>query len=110
MTTRKVAIQTKYAENAETTQYTATSVDAELDKFTATNVTGSNATIAVSIVPSGSAAGTGNRITSTKTIAPGKTYTFPELIGHILKPGDFISTLAGTATAIVIRGALREYS
>lgn len=109
-TIKKAFIQTKYAEAAETPQYTASNVKAEIDKFTATNVTGSNATIAVSIVPSGGAAGTGNRITYTKTILPGQTWPFPELIGHVLEAGDFISTLAGTATAIVIRAAGREYS
>jgi len=110
MTTTKVAIESKYAENAEHTQYTATNVIAELDKFTATNVTGANATIIVRIVPFGGAAAGDNTITATKTIPPGKTYTFPELIGHVLMPGDFISTNAGTANAITIRGALREYS
>lgn len=109
-TVKKALIESKYAENSETTQYTASSVTTEIDKFTATNVTGSNATLTVRIVPSGGTAGASNAIELTKTIVPGYPWTFPSLIGHVLAPGDFISTLAGTATAIVIRAAGREYS
>ncbi len=109
-TTKKVFVESKYAENSEATQYGADNCTAEIDKFTATNVTGLNATITVRIVPSGGSAGASNAITLTKTIAPGYPWTFPELVGHVLAPGDFISTIAGTASAIVIRAAGREYT
>lgn len=109
-TIKKVFIEAKYLENAETTQYTASNVKAEIDKFTATNVTAGNVTVSVSIVPSGGAASTANRITYTKTIPPGQTWPFPELVGHVLEAGDFISTLASAANAIVGRASGREYS
>jgi hypothetical protein len=35
-------------------------------------------------------------------------YTFPELVGQVLNRGDFISTLAGTASAINMRVSGRE--
>jgi hypothetical protein len=47
-------------------------------------------------------------IVKTKTLQPSETYTFPELVGHVLSPGGFISTLAGTASAINIRVSGRE--
>jgi hypothetical protein len=47
-------------------------------------------------------------IVKTKTLQASETYTFPELVGHVLNPGGFISTLAGTASAINIRVSGRE--
>jgi hypothetical protein len=40
----KVLIPAKQAENAQTTQYTATNVKAIIDKFTVTNTSGNNVT------------------------------------------------------------------
>jgi hypothetical protein len=37
-------------------------------------------------------------------------YTFPELVGQIIPPGGFISTVAGTASAINMRVSGREIS
>jgi len=53
-------------------------------------------------------AGNQNLIVKTKTLAPAETYTFPEIVGQVLAPGGFISTIAGTATAINIRASGRE--
>ncbi len=101
-------VQSKYAENAQTTQYTATGKRAIVDKFTVSNNSGSNATIAINVVPSGGSAGASNLITPTVTIASGTVYSAPEMVGRVLMAGDFISTLAGTATALVIRAEGRE--
>lgn len=106
----KALIQAKFAETAETTQYESKDCKTSIDKFTATNVTAANATIAVRLVKSGDAAGAVNTIVHTKTIAPGACYTFPEMVGHIMEPGDFISTLAGTANAIVPRASGRQFT
>jgi hypothetical protein len=38
----------------------------------------------------------------------GETYTFPEIVGQILAPSGFISTIAGTAAAINIRASGRQ--
>jgi hypothetical protein len=93
---------------AETTQYTTPAgTRTIIDKFTATNTTAAGATITVKLVASGGAAGAGNTIVSAKAIAPGETYTFPELVGHVLNPGDFISTLP-SAVALTIRASGRE--
>ena len=51
-----------------------------------------------------------NLIVKTKTLQPAETYTFPEIVGQVLAAGGFISTIAGTATAINIRSSGREVS
>lgn len=105
----KPLVEAKLAENAQTTQYTAPpGTRAIVDKFTATNVTGTAAQLTINIVPPAGAAGASNVITQTKTIAPGATEPLPEQVGQILGAGDSISTLAGTANAIVIRVSGRE--
>ena len=106
----KVLIPAKIAENTQTTQYTATNVSTIIDKFTATNYSASAATISVNLVTQFDSAGNQNLIIKAKTLLPSETYTFPELVGHVLQPGGFISTIAGTASAINIRSSGREVS
>lgn len=106
--TIKALIPAKTAENVQTTQYTATGVTTIIDKFTATNYSASAATISVNLVTVAGSAGNSNLITKTKTLQPSEVYTFPEIVGQILGPGDFISTVAGTASAINIRASGRE--
>jgi hypothetical protein len=106
--TVKVLVPAKTAENAQTTQYTASGVTALIDKFTATNYSGSAATISVNLVTAAGSAGNDNLIVKTKTLQPSETYTFPELVGAALMPSGFISTLAGTASAVNIRVSGRE--
>ena len=106
--TVKVLVPAKYAEATQVTQYTATGVTTIIDKFTATNISGSAATISVNLVTVAGSAGNTNLITKTKTLQPSEVYTFPELVGQVLGSGDFISTIAGTASAINIRVSGRE--
>jgi hypothetical protein len=103
-----VLIPAKTAENTQTTQYTAAGVTTIIDKFTATNYSASAATISVNLVTSGGSAGNQNLITKTKTLQPSEVYTFPEIVGQVLLPSGFISTIAGTASAINIRASGRE--
>ena len=106
----KVLIPAKIAEATQTTQYTATDVTALIDKFTATNYSASAATISVNLVTNADTAGNQNLIVKTKTLQAGETYTFPELVGAALAASGFISTIAGTASAINIRASGREIS
>lgn len=109
--TAKPLFQALQAANAETTQYTAPSgTRTIIDKFTGTNTTAAVATLTVKLIASGGAASASNTIVSAKTLQPGETYTFPELVGHVLNTGDFISTLASVAAAITIRSSGREVS
>lgn len=102
-------IASKQAENSQTTQYTAPSgTRTIIDKFTGTNSTAGAVTLGINIVTSGGAAGASNLIVDDKSLAAGETYTFPEVVGHVLNPGDFISTIASAATSITIRASGRE--
>lgn len=103
-------LEAKYAENSQTTQYTSSNVRTIVDKFTATNVTGSAATIVVNIVPSAGTASASNVVLQTKTLAAGECYVCPEVVGQVMNVGDFISTIAGTASAVVIRISGRQVS
>ena len=103
-------IPAKTAENAQTTQYTSNGVQTIIDKFTATNYSAVAATISVNLVTAAGSAGNDNLIVKTKTLQPSETYTFPELVGHVLPLNGFISTIAGTASAINIRASGRLVS
>ena len=108
--TVKVLIPAKIAEATQATQYTAVGVNTIIDKFTATKYRASAATISVNLVTAAGTAGDANLITKTKTLQPAEVYTFPELVGQVLSPSAFISTIAGTATSINIRASGREVS
>jgi hypothetical protein len=103
-------IPAKTAENSQTTQYTSNGVQTIIDKFTATNYSATAATISVNLVTAAGTAGDANLIVKTKTLQPSETYTFPELVGHVLPLNGFISTIAGTASAINIRASGRLVS
>jgi hypothetical protein len=104
----KNIIPRKQAENAQTTQYTAQDCKTIIDKFTVTNTTAANVPFSVNLVAATFAAGADNLVLKTRSIAPNETYTCPELVGQVLEAGGFISTLAGTATALTISASGRE--
>lgn len=107
----KVLIPAKIAENAQTTQYTAgNNISTIIDKFTATNFSGSSASLSVNIVTVTGASSNQNLIVKTKSLAAGETYTFPEIVGQALEPGGFISTIASATNSINIRSNGREIS
>lgn len=104
----RVLVPAKIVEALQTTQYTAVNVAAIIDKFTVTNVSASPAAISVNLVTLSNAPGNPNLLLRTKTLQPSETYLCPELVGHTLNPGGYISTLAGTASAINMRVSGRE--
>ena len=106
--TAKTLIASKIAEFAQTTQYTATNVRTIIDKFTATNYSAGAITLSINLVTVADTAGNQNLIVKLKSIAVGETYTFPEIVGHVLNAGDFISTIASAATSVTIRSSGRE--
>lgn len=108
-TTAKTLIAAKQAENAQTVQYTApTGTRAILDKFTATNTSAAAASLSVNLITAGDGSGNQNLIVKAKTLGPGETYTFPEIVGHVLEAGGAISTISSAATSITIRASGRE--
>ena len=105
-----VLIPAKSAENTQVTQYISTNLTTIIDKFTATNYSGSAATLSVNLVTFADTAGNQNLIVKAKTLQPGETYSFPELAGHVLASGGFISTIASAASSINIRASGRVIS
>lgn len=109
MTVRSITlVPSKQVENAQTTQYTAVNCTTYVDKATFTNTTSANVTLSVNLVTVAGAAGTANLVLNLRSIAPKECYTAPELVGQVLQPGDFISTIAGTASALTMRISGRE--
>lgn len=106
--TSKSIIPAKQAEAVQTTQYLADNCTAIVDKFTVTNTTALNVLFSANLVTSSGSASSTNLVIYSRAIAPKETYNCPELVGHTLSPGDFISTLAGTAAALTIRASGRE--
>jgi len=106
--TVRVLIPAKTAEATQQTQYTANNVTTIIDKFTATNYSATAASISVNLVTLSGGAGNDNLIVKLKVLQPSETYTFPEIVGAALRSGDFISTIAGTGSAINIRSSGRE--
>ena len=103
-------IPAKNMENAQTTQYVATGVTTIIDKFTATNFSSNMVNVSVNLAAVGTATGNDNLIVKTRTLQPGETYTFPEIVGHTLPTGGFVSTLASAAAAVNLRASGREIS
>jgi hypothetical protein len=105
-----VLVPPKQLEATQTTQYTATSVRAIIDKATVTNTDSVARTFSVNLVTSGGSAGNANLVIDTRTVQPDETYLCPELVGQVLAPGGFISTIASNATSLTMRVSGREVS
>lgn len=106
----KNIIPSKSIDNTQTTQYVAANVTTIIDKFTATNFSGSAVSININLASVGEATGNANLIVKSRMLQAGETYTFPEIVGHILGPGGFISTSATASAAVNIRASGREIS
>lgn len=106
--TVKNIIPRGYAIASDTNQYTASNCKTIIDKFTVTNVSAANETLTVNLVALLGTPGAANAVLSLKSVAPGETYTCPELVGQVIEDGGFISTLASDATSLVISATGRE--
>ena len=100
-------IPAKQAENTQTTQYIASDANTIIYKFTITNTSANTVTFSANLVVNGDAAGADNLILDDRSLAPQETYNAPELVGHVLEVGDFISTIAGAANSLTIRATGR---
>lgn len=100
-------IPRKQAEVTQSTQYISDNAKTIIDKFTATNTSASNVDLSVNLVANGDTASDANLVMDARTIAPGETYTCPELVGQVLESGGFISTLAGASASLTISASGR---
>lgn len=106
--TVKNIIPRKQIEAADTAQYTAQNCKTIIDKFTVTNTSAANTTFSCNLVQEAGAVGDSNLVVKARAIAPNETYTCPELVGQVLEPGGFISTLASAAASLTISASGRE--
>ena len=107
----KVLVPPLQLATAQTTQYAAPNgTRAIITKATVTNTDTAPRTFSVNLVASGGSASNSNLVVDTKSVQPDETYLCPELVGHILQPGDFISTAASAATALTLRVSGQEIS
>jgi len=104
----KNIIPRKFAENLQTSQYTALNCKTIIDKFTVTNTSGVNVIFNVNLVAATESSSASNLILSNKTITPNQTYTCPELVGQTLEPNGYISTLSSAGSALTISASGRE--
>lgn len=79
-----------------------------IDKVTGVNQFSANCNVSVNLVDFGDAPTNSNLVVKERTIAPGETYTFPELVGQVLEEGDYFSTLCSLGTSITMRVSGRE--
>lgn len=107
----KALLETTQITNADVTYYTApANTRVLIDKVTATNVTAGAVTLTANIVASGGAVGAANINISAQSLAGNTTYLCPEVAGHTLNPGDFLSFKASAGASINVRVSGREVS
>lgn len=96
-----------YLAATDTTLYTVTTGRTIIDKVTVYNSDTGAITVAINLIPNGGSVGATNKVVS-KAIAAGDTYTFPEVVGHVLETGGAISASASVADKGVVRVSGRE--
>ena len=106
----KVLIAPVLLAASQVTLYTApTGAKTIIDKATVTNTHATdNLAISVNLVAFGGSASATNLLVDARIVAVGETYTLPEMIGHNLATGDFISVLASAASSLSLRVSGRE--
>ena len=106
--TSKPLYTAAYLGSTDTTLYTAgAGVRTIIDKCTAYNSDTGALLVAFNVIPSGGAVGASNKVVS-KSLAAGETYTFPEVVGHVLESGGALSGIAASASKVVVRVSGRE--
>lgn len=104
----KALVEGQIIPNSNTTVYTCPlSVTTILDKVTSANYDSVARIQTVSIVASGAAVGDAYYIAK-HTFAPYETYTWPEVVGQILNPNDYVSVISSNNTGVNIRISGRE--
>lgn len=103
-------IPRKQAEASQITQYTVSSGETVIDKFTVTNTSSNTVIFSCNLPALGESTGDKNLLIDSIQIIAGETYTCPELVGQVLEEGGYISTLAGAAFSLTISASGREIS
>lgn len=90
--------------NIDTTYYTTpTNTTSKIFRATFCNDDITAIAVTITLVKSGSSASYESRITKAKTLAPGETWSCPDIEGHVLEAGGFISMVASITGKIGCR-------
>lgn len=93
---------------SNTTVYTTPTVNsAHIISAVIHNESGTNATIQVNIVQTSGSVDVTNRYVN-RTVSAGSTLVLRELHAMVLNTGDFISAIAGTASALNLKIGIKE--
>lgn len=86
--------------------YTSDNCVTSIDKLTATNESAAGAPATAALYsPDGA------QVESiTKTVMPGQTWTFPEVVGHVLDAGGRLVVSCATANAVKFRASGRKFT
>lgn len=79
-----------------------------IDKLSVINTSAATVTVTVNVVQSGGSVATTNALINAYSLVQNGTYGCPEIVGHVLNPGDFVSVTASAATAVNARLSARE--
>lgn len=93
----------------DTTYVAADLAKRMIDKCTIYNSDTVARTVTINLVVSAGSAAAANVI-MVKTLLAGETYTCPEIVGHYLNGGDFLSAKASTAAVVNLRVSGRQVS
>lgn len=106
--TAKTLAEGQIVPATDTTIYTApANTTTIIDKVTSANYDTVSRVVTISIVASGGAVGDAYFI-ARRTLATKETYIWPEVVGQILNPGDYVSIIASNATGVNVRMSGRE--
>lgn len=104
MITWKAMVDGTNLTDAAATYYTAgTGTKAVIKKASFCNDHTAVVTVTINLVPSGGAAAYGNRITKTRSLAAGETWSCPDVENHVLEAGGFISMVASVTAKVGVR-------
>ena len=79
-----------------------------IDKITSTNYSAGIVTVTVWLVPPAGSAANSNKVVSTKSLAAGEAYTFPEIAGKFISPGGKLTAQCSAATSANLGASGRE--
>jgi hypothetical protein len=97
----KNLVPSQFLPNVATALYTAP-VTAMITAINATNTSSDYRSVTVYMVPSGASAGGLNTAVDERQLAPGESYQFPEVQGHVLDAGDALHALCSAASSVTI--------
>ena len=112
MTVQYTDVAQEQVTAAEVTIYTAPSSatfeSAHIIYANVANESTSDADLTINVVQSGGTAAVTNRYIPPRTIFAGGTDPLSPLVGRVLKSGDFIVSIAGTASALNLSLGIQE--